>query len=36
MAAYTDKEVIRHWLKLRNWLKSETYRLESWPEDEST
>lgn len=36
MATYTDKDVIHHWLRLHNQLKSETYQVESWPDDDSS
>jgi hypothetical protein len=36
MATYTDKDVIHHWLRLHNRLKSETYQVESWPDDDSS
>ena len=36
MATYTDKDVIHHWLRPHNQLKSETYQVESWPDDDSS
>jgi hypothetical protein len=36
MATYTDKDVIHHWLRLHDRLKSETYQVESWPDDDSS
>jgi hypothetical protein len=34
--AYTDKDVIKHWLRLRNRLTGGTYVVESWPDDDSS
>lgn len=36
MAAYTDKDVVSHWLRLHNRLKGETYQVESWPDEDSS
>lgn len=36
MAGYTDKDIIRHWLRLHNRLKGETYQVESWPDEDSS
>jgi len=36
MATYTDKDMIRHWLRLHNRLKGEMYQVESWPDDDSS
>jgi hypothetical protein len=36
MAGYTDKDVIRHWLRLYNRLNGSTYQVESWPDDDSS
>jgi hypothetical protein len=36
MAAYTDKDVINHWLRLHNRLTGGTYQVDSWPDDDSS
>jgi hypothetical protein len=36
MAGYTDKDIVRHWLRLHNRLKGETYQVESWPDEDSS
>jgi hypothetical protein len=34
--AYTDKDVIKHWLRLHNRLTGRSYYVESWPDDDSS
>ena len=36
MTAYTDKDVINHWLRLHNRLTDGTYQVVSWPDDDSS